>query len=184
MSIVRSIARIAIVSLAIAGLAGPSYAAEPKQGGTLVVGAGAGVRHLNPAVQSGGATGVPGTQIFAGLVRIDDKFVPHPYLAKSWEVSDDGMSYTFHLVENARFHDGEPITSEDVAFSLATVKANHPFGIAMFDAVDRVDTPDPHTAVIRLKKPHPALMQALAPLLMPVIPKHVFGDGQEPKTHP
>ena len=184
MSIVRSIARIAIVSLAIAGLAGPTYAAEPKPGGTLVVGAGAGVRHLNPAVQSGGATGVPGTQIFAGLVRIDDKFVPHPYLAKSWEVSDDGMSYTFHLVENARFHDGEPITSEDVAFSLATVKANHPFGIAMFDAVDRVDTPDLHTAVIQLKKPHPALMQALAPLLMPVIPKHVFGDGQEPKTHP
>ena len=82
MSIVRSIARGAIALVAIAGLAGPSTAAEPKRGGTLVVGAGAGVRHLNPAVQSGGATGVPGTQIFAGLVRIDDKFVPHPYLAK------------------------------------------------------------------------------------------------------
>ena len=184
MSIVRAVARTAIVCLAIAGLAGPSFAAEPKRGGTLVVGAGAGVRHLNPAVQSGGATGVPGTQIFAGLVRIDDKFEPHPYLAESWEISDDGRSYTFHLVANARFHDGTPITSEDVAFSLGIVKANHPFGIAMFDAVDRVDTPDPHTAVFRLKKPHPALMQALAPLLMPVIPKHVFGDGQEPKTHP
>jgi peptide/nickel transport system substrate-binding protein len=153
-------------------------------GGTLVVGAGAGVRHLNPAVQSGGATGVPGTQIFAGLVRIDDKFIPHPYLAKSWTVSDDGRTYTFKLVEGATFHDGKPITSEDVAFSLKTVKENHPFGIAMFDAVENVETPDPNTAVFKLSKPHPALMQALAPLLMPVIPKHVYGDGQNPKTHP
>ena len=184
MSIMRSIARGAVVCLAAAGLAGPSFAAEPKRGGTLIVGTGTDVRHLNPAVQSGGATGVPGTQLFAGLVRIDDAFEPHPYLAKGWEVSGDGLSYTFHLVENARFHDGTPITSEDVAFSLGVVKANHPFGPAMFDAVDRVDTPDPHTAVIRLSKPHPALMQALAPLLMPVIPRHVYGDGQEPKTHP
>ena len=184
MNIVHSIARGAIIGLAVAGLAGSSFAEEPKRGGTLTVGGGAGVRHLNPAVQSGGATGVPGTQIFAGLVRIDDKFEPHPYLAERWEISEDGLSYTFHLVENARFHDGRPITSEDVAFSLGVVKENHPFGIAMFDAVDRVDTPGPHTAVIRLKKPHPALMQALAPLLMPVIPKHVFGDGQDPKTHP
>ena len=77
-----------------------------------------------------------------------------------------------------------PITSEDVAFSLAVVKRHHPFGIAMFDAVERVDTPDAHTAVIRLARPHPALMQALVPLLMPILPKHVFGDGRDPKTHP
>ena len=176
-------------SVVAAGLAAAVFATSgaadtPKMGGTLTVGGGAGVRHLNPAVQSGGATGVPGTQIFAGLVRIDNKFKAHPYLAKSWTVSDDGLSYTFNLVEGATFHDGKPITSEDVAFSLATVKANHPFGIAMFDAVDTVETPDPLTAVFKLKKPHPALMQALAPLLMPVIPKHVYGDGQNPKTHP
>jgi peptide/nickel transport system substrate-binding protein len=170
--------------LMLATAAGLASAATPKMGGTLTVGGGAGIRHLNPAVQSGSATGVPGTQIFAGLVRIDDKFKPHPYLAKSWEISDDGMSYTFKLVEGATFHDGKPITSEDVAFSLATVKENHPFGIAMFDAVETVETPDPGTAIIKLNKPHPALMQALAPLLMPVIPKHIYGDGKNPKTHP
>ena len=171
MSIMRSIARNAIVCLAAAALAGPSFAAEPKRGGTLIVGGGAGVRHLNPAVQSGGATGVPGTQLFAGLVRIDDKFEPHPYLAKHWEISDDGLGYNLPPRRERTLHDGKPITSEDVAFSLGIVKANHPFGIAMFDAVERVDTPDPHTVVIRLSKPHPALMQALAPLLMPCHPQ-------------
>ena len=54
----------------------------------------------------------------------------------------------------------------------------------MFDAVANVDTPDPLTAVIRLSRPHPALMQALAAPLMPVIPKHVYGDGRDTKTHP
>src|SRR5262249_27455177 len=82
-------------------------------GGTLVVGH-VSLRHLNPAIQSGNATGVPGMQIFAGLVQLDDKFQPQPYLARSWEASQDKLSYTFHLVEGATFHDGRPITSEDV----------------------------------------------------------------------
>ena len=182
-SVPRSIACATIFCLAFAALAAPSSATEPRRGGTLVVAGGAGLRHLNPAVQSGAHTGL-GVQLFAGLVRVDDEFRPRPYLAERWEISGDGLSYAFHLVPDARFHDGTPITSEDVAFSLAVVKEHHPFGMAMFDAVDRVDTPDPHTAVIRLARPHPALMQSLVPLLMPVIPKHVFGDGRDPKTHP
>ena len=181
--VLRSIACGAVLGLAVATLAATAFATEPRPGGTLVVAAGPGLRHLNPAVQSGAHAGI-GVQLFAGLVRADDTFRPQPYLAERWEVSEDGLSYTFHLVADARFHDGTPITSQDVAFSLAVVKKNHPFGIAMFDAVDRVDTPDPRTAVIRLSKPHPALMQSLVPLLMPILPKHVFGDGHDPKTHP
>ena len=178
-----STGRNTVVLLAVAALAVSSHGAEPKRGGTLVVAGGAGIRHLNPAVHSGAQTGI-GVQLFAGLVRVDDQFEPEPYLAERWEVSEDGLSYTFHLTPKARFHDGAPITAEDVAFSLALVKEHHPFGIAMFDAVDEVRSPDPHTVVIRLAKPHPALMQALVPLLMPVLPKHVFGDGRDPKTHP
>ena len=176
-------ARTAILCLA-AALAVRALAAEPVPGGTLIFGATGDARHLNPAVQSGGNTGVPGAQIFAGLVRIDDGFEPRPYLAERWSISRDGLSYTFHLVPGARFHDGRPITSDDVAFSLGVVREHHPFGIAMFDAVASVDTPDPLTAVIRLSRPHPALMQALAAPLMPVIPKHVYGDGRAPGTHP
>ena len=179
----RRLARTAMLCLTLTAPVVPSSATEPALGGTLTVAGGEGLRHLNPAVQSGAQTGI-GVQLFAGLVRLDDRFEPRPYLAERWHVSEDGLSYTFHLVRDARFHDGMPITSEDVAFSLTAVKQNHPFGIAMFDAVDRVDTPDPHTAVIQLAKPHPALMQSLVPLLMPVIPKHIFGDGRDLKTHP
>jgi peptide/nickel transport system substrate-binding protein len=108
---------------------------------------------------------------------------PQPYLAKSWDVSEDGLTVTLNLVENAVFHDGTPITSEDVAFSVDTIKAHHPFK-SMFAPVVSVDTPDAHTAVLNLSKPHPALMLAMSGQLMAIIPKHIYGDGQDPKTHP
>jgi peptide/nickel transport system substrate-binding protein len=139
--------------------------------------------HLNMAIVSGTPTGVPGLQIFAGLVQFDEQFQPRPYLAKKWEVSPDGKTYTFHLEEGATFHDGKPITSEDVAFSLETVKANHPFGIAMFRAVDRIDTTKSHTVVFHLNHPYPAFMAAMHPLLLPVIPKHIYG-GPEIRKNP
>jgi len=160
-----------------------SYADTPKKGGTLSIVHSQFV-HLNSAIQSGVATMVPGAQIFAGLIRLDDKFQPVPYLAKSWEASSDGLTWTFRLVNNATFHDGKPITSEDVAFSLETVKKNHPFGVAMFGAVDRVETPDPHTAVFKLNKPTPALLPSLSPVLMSIIPKHVYSSPEPIRTHP
>jgi len=161
----------------------PVQADEPKAGGTLIVGMQNTPRHLNPAVQSGTATGFPGAQLFAAPIRYDDDWTPQPYLAKSWDVSDDGLTVTLHLQENATFHDGVPIKSSDVAFSLATIKANHPFK-TMFAPVESVDTPDEHTAVLNLSQPHPALMLAMSSQLMAIIPEHVYGDGQDPKAHP
>lgn len=153
------------------------------RGGTLVIGSTQVPRHLNGAVQSGLATAVPGTQLNASPLLYDDEYNPMPYLAESWEVSDDGLSVTLNLVEDAVFHDGEPITSEDVEFSILTVQAHHPFK-PMFAPVTSVDTPDEHTAVINLSQRHPAILLAMSPALLPIIPKHVFGDGQELPTHP
>ena len=152
-------------------------------GGTLVIGSTQVPRHLNGTVQSGYATAVPGTQLNASPLLYDDQYNPMPYLAHSWEISDDGLSVTLHLVEDAVFHDGMPITSADVAFSILTAQAHHPFK-PMFAPVTGVDTPDDHTAVINLSQPHPAILLAMSPGLLPVIPKHVFDDGQEMPTHP
>lgn len=140
-------------------------------------------RHLNPAFQPDASTAIPGAQLFAGLIQLDENFQPVPYLAESWSVSGDGRSYTFKLRSNAVFHDGKPVTAADVAFSIQTVKANHPYGNIIWDRLETVEAPDGRTAVIRLSKPHPALFAGLVPNLMPVLPKHVF-DGQDIKTHP
>lgn len=179
------LARRMVAAAAVAALfaTGAIAAEQPKQGGTLVIGQYQAPRHLNGAVQSGLATGLPSTQLFASLLRYDDQWNPQPYLATSWEWSADGKALTLKLRPDAFFHDGQPITSEDVAFSLMAIKANHPFQ-TMFSAVEAVDTPDPHTAVIRLSRPHPALLIALSPALAPIMPKHIYGDGQDLKSHP
>ena len=169
---------------ACSSLALPVVAQEqPKRGGTLVVATTQTPRHLNGAVQSGIATAVPSTQLFASPLRFDDKWNPQPYLAESWKLAEDGMSLTLNLRKNAVFHAGKPVTSADVAFSIMAIKANHPFQ-TMLGPVERVDTPDAHTAIIRMNKPHPAIVLAMSPALCPILPKHVYGDGQDLKTHP
>ncbi len=156
---------------------------DPVAGGTLVIGSTQVPRHLNGTVQSGYATAVPGTQLNASPLLFDEEWNPQPYLAESWEVAEDGLSVTLNLVQNAVFHDGEAITSEDVKFSIETAQANHPFK-PMFAPVTTVDTPDDFTAVINLSQPHPAILLAMSPGLLPIIPEHIFNDGQEMATHP
>ncbi len=165
------------------GLGSQSHAQEPKRGGTLVVGGTQSARHLNGAVQSGIATAVPSTQLFASPLRFDDKWNAQPYLAESWKLAEDGKSLTLNLRKNAVFHDGKPITSADVAFSVMAIKANHPFQ-TMLGPVEKVDTPDPYTAIIRMSVPHPAIILAMSPALCPILPKHIYGDGQDLKNHP
>jgi len=171
-----SLAALALCSL-------PAAAQEPKRGGTLVIGSTQTPRHLNGAVQSGIATALPSAQIFASPLRFDDKWNPQPYLAESWKLADDAKSLTLNLRKNAVFHDGKPITSADVAFSIMAIKANHPF-TTMLGPVEKVDTPDPYTAIIRMSAPHPAIVLAMSPALCPILPKHIYGDGTDLKNHP
>ena len=155
----------------------------PRNDRELHVGFSGKPRHLNPAVQSGTYTGIPGAQLFAFLLRIDRSWKYHPYLAEKWDIAEDGLSATFYLRKGATFHDGKPITSKDVAFSIQTVRDFHPFS-TMLAAVKRVETPDAYTATLRLKQPHPALMLVAASPMLPIIPEHVYGDGKDLKKHP
>ncbi len=157
--------------------------ARSSQEDQLVISLSLTPRHLNGAVQSGLATGIPSSQIFASPLRYDENWDPQPYLAHAWDVSDDGLMVTLDLVEDATFHDGMPVTSADVAFSLMAIKEHHPFS-SMFAPLERVDTPTPHRAVLHLSSPHPALTLALSPVLAPVLPKHIFDDGQDLLNHP
>ena len=177
----RLCARLLGIALGFAAASGLAFG----QGSTLVLVQASVARHLNSAVQSGVATGMPAAQIFASPLRYDGDgdWTAKPYLAESWAFQDDGRSLLLRLVKNATFHDGKPITSADVAFSIMAIKANHPFQ-SMFAPVERVDTPSPHIAIIRLSQPHPAILLALSPAFCPILPKHIFDDGQDLKNYP
>lgn len=157
--------------------------AQAARGGVVVIGTTQKPRHLNAAVQSGIATMMPAAQLFASPLRMDAQWKPQPYLAESFELSSDNRSVRLVLRQGAVFHDGRPITAEDVKFSIETIRDHHPFR-TMYGPVNAVTVDNERTAVVRLSEPHPALLLAMSTSLTPIIPKHIFGDGTDPKVHP
>ena len=103
---------------------------------------------------------VLGESEMASKLALDGKAMPIEGFAI--KTAEDGKSLTLKLVEGAVFHDGKPITSEDVAFSIGVIQKNHPFK-TMLEPVETVETPDPLTAVIRMSRPHPAILLAMSP---------------------
>ena len=127
-----------------------------------------------PLTTTAGTSAELGPKVVEGLLTYDSDLNPLPLLATAWEISEDGLRYTFTLREGVKWHDGEDFTSEDVAFSILTLKDVHPRGRAIFSNVTQVDTPDEHTAIIVLSKPAPHLLTALAGAESPIIPKHLY----------
>ncbi|MEQ8848654.1 peptide ABC transporter substrate-binding protein [Botrimarina sp.] len=77
------------------------------------------VESLDPAVVTGQPEGRIIDELYEGLVRLDPKDrKPIPGVAKEWEVSDDGKTYTFHLRRDAKWSDGSPVTAEDFVYSM------------------------------------------------------------------
>ena len=72
---------------------------------------------LDPAVSSEMTSHEYVMQLFSGLVCFGDTMEPAPDIAERWEVSDDGMTYTFYLRHDVKFHDGRQVTAEDFKYS-------------------------------------------------------------------
>lgn len=73
---------------------------------------------LDPHVTVSGESAIYVVEIYGGLVTIDRNLQVAPDLAKDWEISNGGKTYTFHLREDAKFHDGKPVTAQDFKWSL------------------------------------------------------------------
>src|SRR5215468_2410588 len=99
-------------------------------------------------------------------------------LAQSWDVSPDGMVYTFTLHENVTWWDGQPLTAEDVVFSLNRMveegKPRPRVGL-LRPSLKAAEVVDPSTVRVHLKLPSPSFLQFLAVDYMKIVPKHVAG---------
>ena len=132
---------------------------------------------------SAGTAITASSKVLEGLLRYDETLTPQPGLAVSWEAAADGLSYTFKLREGVKWHDGQPFTAQDVAFSLETNKRYHPRGGSTFANLASVETPDDHTAIVKLAKPAPYLIRAFAGSETPILPKHLYASG-DPLSNP
>ncbi len=139
---------------------------------------------LASALTTAGPTQQVSGKIFDGLLSYDLSSRPQPQLATAWSVSEDGLHITFRLRPNVRWHDGQPFTSEDVAFSLMEIwRKYHSRGRSTFANVTAVATPDPLTVELVLSKPAPYILNALASTESQPVPKHLY-QGGDPLSNP
>jgi peptide/nickel transport system substrate-binding protein len=147
----------------------------PVKGGVLVIAQYPEPSILTAALGGGGATNNISPKIFDGLLTYDNALKPVPQLAESWEVSEDGLTITFRLRSNAKWHDGTPFSSADVAFSLMEVwKKFNSRGKQIFTDVTEVQSPDEVTSVWKLSKPAPYILNGLTSHLAQMVPKHLY----------
>jgi len=95
----------------------PASHAQPKYGGTMVVGSAGDMVGLDPHMVSAEASIMWLTSIYERLIDLNENSQPMPGLAKKWTISNDGLTYTFNLREGVKFHNGREMTAEDVVYS-------------------------------------------------------------------
>ena len=106
-------------------------------------------------------------QLYDTLIYMnpDGAHDPEPRLAETWEASEDGLTYTFHLRDDATFHDGTPVTAEDVVFSLELYQ-NSSYQNSFVNGLDYAEATDDHTVVCHLTIPY-------APFLLGISVCHI-----------
>jgi len=165
-------------------LAAAAAEPAPRKGGTLVMLVQPEPPTLASYQSTSGPVGQVAAKVFDGLLEYDFDLKPQPGLAQSWTVSPDGKTVEFKLREGVKWHDGKPVTSEDIRFTVMDVlRKYHPRGTNTFKSVQAVETPDPLTVVFRLEQPAPYMLMALSSYESPMLPKHVYGNG-DIQNHP
>lgn len=140
-------------------------------------------RTLSPdfAADTGGYG--PTSNVYSHLVTMDWGVsvgtAAYGDLAKSWTVSDDGLTYTFLLHDNVTWHDGVPLTAADVKFTFDTIiEKNYPYA-AYLRGVEGITTPDDYTVVIQLEAPNGAFVPMMGQGSVwtgKIYPQHLWAD--------
>lgn len=156
----------------------------PRRGGTLITMLTPEPPVLQIGVNNQGPTLVIATKMFQGLLSFSPTLEPLPVLAKSWTISPDGRVYTFRLQENVKFHDGRPMTADDVIFSITKFHPEvAPRARAIFALIDNAAAPDAHTVVFTLKQAFEPFLLMFDGSAAAIVPKHLF-DGLDYRTAP
>ncbi len=157
-------------------------ASNPKYGGTAVVATTVDHGDLQPLISTDDFMYAIAVNIFNKLVRFAPDWSIAPDLAETWEISDDGLTYTFHLRQNVKFHDGTPCTSEDVKFSMDYFTTKGAMA-SSFSSVKSIEAPDANTVVVTLSEASAPFLYNLAWGASMILPKHLY-DGEDLTTNP
>jgi peptide/nickel transport system substrate-binding protein len=160
-------------------------AGPPVTGGTAVIAVLSDFQAFNPVTNTHlTSDDVMKHMLFTPLVQYDANLEPQPWLAESWELTDQDV--TFRLRDDVRWHDGEPVTAEDVRFTFELAKdpaTASLLGSAYLNMVESAEVVDARTVRFRFIAPH---AQAMDAFWWPPLPRHLLGDvaAAELARHP
>jgi peptide/nickel transport system substrate-binding protein len=173
---------LAVLALTACSDAGPQTTADE-----IRIALPSDIRGTNPGVDRDAFTDMVLSHVVEGLVAYDAHFHVAPLLANSWEISSDGMSYTFHLRRGVRFQNGAPMSAADVKWSWERLlqPATRYLCRDWYDGtrglhIVSIDTPDARTVVFHLAAPNYLLLEEMANfqcLAAVISPKSVDAQG-------
>jgi peptide/nickel transport system substrate-binding protein len=113
------------------------------------------------------------SMLYSGLTRLDAQLQPQPDLASAWSASADGQLITFTLRTDAVWHDGQPLTADDVAYTLSALRELSPTTALLDDMrrIAEVTVPATNTVVLSLTERYAPIF---ADLTVPILPKHLL----------
>ena len=130
---------------------------------------------LDPNNMSDGGGFMVAANIYEGLLWITDDLEIEPLLAKNWEISEDGLVYTFYLEEDVTFHNGEPFTAEDCKFSYdRAIEGGYAESATEF--IEATNVVDEHTFEVTLKYPYASALDCFASHFLRIVSKKAVED--------
>ncbi len=147
----------------------------PLRGGSISIGIVGTPRFINPILANGEADKDLVSLIYSGLVRKSSDGTLIPDLAEKYEMSQNGLTYTFTLKNNSYFQDGKPVTADDVIFTINKVKDSiikSPYKVN-WDGVN-VEKKDDRTVVFTLKQPYASFLENAT---IGIIPEHIWDNS-------
>ncbi len=162
--------------------AAPPAPSGPVDGDSLVSATIGEPSNLIPALANDSSSTDITSKVYNGLLKIDKDLNIVPSLAESYEVSEDGLTISFKLRKDVRWHDGRPFTSRDAMFTYKLmIDPRTPTAYAeSYRQVLTAEAPDDHTFVVSYERP---LSRALVSWCFDIMPAHLL-EGQELDGHP
>src|SRR6266516_2535361 len=148
-------------TLGALSLGRPAWAQTPKPGGSFISAQTTEATGLDPQLVPALSRSRRSPMMYSQLVRFDGDMNVVPELAESWQISPDGLAWTFKLRQGVKFHDGQEFTSADVKFSFDRLLEKSQSGKSDFSAVDKVEPVGKYGVKFVTKEPFAALVAAL-----------------------
>ena len=138
------------------------------------------LKNLDPIWTTASITNNHGYMVYDVLFALDENLEPRPQMIDSYEVSDDGLAYTFTLRDGMLFHDGSPVEASDAVASIKRWAQKRSDGLAMMERAESLEATDASTFVLKLKEKFGPAIQVLA---NPTLPMFVMRE-EEAMTDP